>query len=138
SLSLNPSDDPNPNIIATDVIRSVVGLNFYNRLLEMLGSRGGYRAYQVNNNPSRRTGAGCDLSQKSNDPNLNPNLFVFAYDWRKSNVENAAKLKDYVTCVQQFYPDTKVNILAHSMGSLLARRYILDNPGKVKKFITIA
>jgi alpha-beta hydrolase superfamily lysophospholipase len=83
-----------------------------------------------------RTTAKCDTTQKDS----NPNLFVFAYDWRKSNEKNAVALKDYVGCVQQFYSGTKVNILAHSMGGLLARRYILDNPGthNVDKLITIA
>jgi pimeloyl-ACP methyl ester carboxylesterase len=137
-LSLNPGDSPNPNVVATDVIRRVLSKNFYGPLIEMLTSRGGYREYQVNSATARRTSAGCDLGQKSNDPNLNPSLFVFAYDWRQSNVENALKLKDYTACIQQFYPDSKVNIIAHSMGSLVARRYILDNPGKVKKLITIA
>src|SRR5207237_3094160 len=77
-------------------------------------------------------------SQKSNDPDLNPNLFVFAYDWRKSNVENADTLRDYIGCVQQFYPNDKVDIVAHSNGGLLAGRYILANPGKVNRLITIA
>ena len=137
-LSLNPADSPNPNIVAPDVIRSVAGANYYGGLLDMLTTRGGYREYQVNNNPFRRTSGGCDVSQKSIDPTLNPSLFVFAYDWRKSNVDNVSSLMDYVGCVQQFYPDKKLTIITHSMGSLLARRYIIQNPGKVKKLITIA
>jgi pimeloyl-ACP methyl ester carboxylesterase len=136
-LSLNPADSPNPNIVATDVIRSVAGTNYYGRLLDVLETRGKYVEYQVSNNPSRRTSSGCDLSQKSGDPTLNPSLFVFAYDWRKSNVENLSTLTDFVGCVQRFFPDQKINILTHSMGSLLARRYILENPGRVKKLITI-
>jgi pimeloyl-ACP methyl ester carboxylesterase len=146
SLTLDPANSPNPNITATDVIRTyektvggitVLRKPFYAPLLEMLRNRGGYREYQVNNDPNRRTASGCDLTQKSNDPSLSPNLFVFAYDWRKSNIEDAGRLKDYISCVQQFYPNTKVDILAHSMGGLLARRYVLDNPGTVRKLITI-
>lgn len=147
SLTLDPNAGPNPNIVATDAIRhytaqifgtSVYEQDYYEPLLHMLTTRGGYLEYQVNNNPARRTTDGCDLSQKSVDPALNPNLFVFAYDWRKSNIENAAALRDYVGCVQQFYPNEKVDILAHSMGGILARRFILDNPGKVRKLISIA
>src|SRR5205823_1302077 len=137
-LTLNPNDSPNPNIVAGDVIRSAGGEDYYGILLNMLTTRGGYHEYQVANVVSRRTSAGCDLGQKSNDPTLNPSLFVFAYDWRLSNVENASKLADYVACVQQFYPNQKVNILTHSMGSLLAWRYILQNSGQVKRLITIA
>jgi len=144
SLTLDPDESPNRNIIATDVIRRVQTLfgitlqTVYAPLLEALTSRGDFREYLVNNNPARRTAAGCDLSQKRDDPAANPNLFVFAYDWRKGNKESADELKDYVGCVQKFHPNSKVNIVAHSMGGLLARRYILENPGKVKKLITIA
>lgn len=81
--------------------------------------------YQTHQNPYYQTSAGCDLSQKAN----NPNLFVFAYDWRISNADNAVKLADYIACVRKFYPNTNVNLVAHSMGGLVARRYILDNPG---------
>src|SRR6185295_6565528 len=75
------------------------------------------------------------LNQRSS----NPSLFVFPYDWRKSNAENSATLTSFVGCVRQFYPNSTVNIVAHSMGSLLARRYILDHPNThhVNKLITI-
>jgi len=142
-LTLDPRENPNPNIIATDAIRkyqkTVLGVTVtlktvYEPLLAMLGNKG-YREYQVNGNPDLRTSSRCDLSQKDN----HPNLFVFAYDWRKSNEDNAQALKDYVGCVRQFYPDGKVNILAHSMGGLVARRYIIDNPEthNVNRLITI-
>jgi len=147
-LTLDPTASPNPNVIATDVIRrytpTTLGYRFepviiHEPLLEKLTSRegGGYDEYEVNNNPDRRTTNGCDMDQRAK----NPNLFVFAYDWRKSNVKNAEALKDYIGCVQRLYtPDTKVNILTHSMGGLVARRYILDNPQthSVDKHITIA
>jgi hypothetical protein len=68
----------------------------------------------------------------------NPTLFVFAYDWRLSNAENAVKLAAYTECVRAFYPKTKIDILAHSMGGMLARRFVLDNSDHgVSKFVTI-
>lgn len=85
----------------------------------------GFIQYQTNQNPYLQTSAGCDLAQASN----HPNLFVFAYDWRISNAQNATLLADYIACVQKFYPNTNVNLVAHSMGGLVARRYILENPG---------
>jgi probable HAF family extracellular repeat protein len=129
-LSLLPGDAPFANIIAPDVLRRInlpVGsdIHVYDLLLNELTSRDGYVEYEVAGMPARRTGAGCDVDGQAAN---NPNLFVFAYDWRLDNISNAAALKEYVGCVQQFYPDTPVNILAHSMGGLLARRYILDNP----------
>lgn len=138
-LTLDPSK-PQTNVIPIDAIPDVSVPPFqpviiYRPLLDSL-TRNGYREYNVNGDPSRRTTAGCDLSQQGNQPNL----FVFAYDWRISNVENTAKLKDYIGCIQRFYPGTKVDVLTHSMGGLLARRYILLNPTdhSVSKLITIA
>jgi hypothetical protein len=79
----------------------------------------------------------CDHANQKAD---NPSLFVFPYDWRESNIENAAKLKNYIDCVQQFYPGSQVDILTHSMGSLIARRYIIDNPidHRINKLVTVA
>jgi pimeloyl-ACP methyl ester carboxylesterase len=96
----------------------------------------GFRQYQTGGDPAKRTAAGCDLSQASN----NPNLFIFPYDWRLSNVENAALLAEYIACVRRFYPGTQVNLMAHSMGGLVARRYIIANPGAnyVNALITAA
>jgi pimeloyl-ACP methyl ester carboxylesterase len=137
-LSLSPGGS-HPNVVATDAIRRYHVPIFadqvvYEPLLEMLTGRGGFREYQVNNDPARRTAAGCDTSQRVDQPNL----FVFAYDWRQSSADNAAALKEYVRCVQQFHPGEKIDILAHSMGGLIARRYILDNSGAVNRLITIA
>jgi pimeloyl-ACP methyl ester carboxylesterase len=138
--------DPNKqhiNVIPKDAIYSVSFPHLpskiiYEPLLTYLKTTGGYHEYNVNGDPSRRTTAGCDYANQRGN---NPNLFVFAYDWRLSNTDdNVAKLKDYIGCIQRFYPNTKVDILTHSMGGLLARRYILDNPNDhaVDKLITIA
>jgi probable HAF family extracellular repeat protein len=142
-LTLDPLKSP-LDIIAPDVFRKTTILGYdvegYEKLVNMLTTTGGYREYQVNNNPARRTSAGCDLSQKTGDPSRDPTLFIFAYDWRKSNVDSATALKDYIGCVKKFYPDSKVNILTHSMGGLVARRYILANPNVhgVKRLVSIA
>lgn len=143
-LSLFPSDNPSPAIDATDAMRYAITspTNLqptYAPLFDYLTTEGKFREYQVNGFPFRRVIAGCDLTQKNEDHHLNPNFFVFAYDWRKSNIENAAKLKDYVGCVKQFHPESKINLLAHSMGGLISRRYILDNPNdhEVDRLITI-
>jgi pimeloyl-ACP methyl ester carboxylesterase len=139
----------NRNIYATDVFRGQLYINgqypatFYQSLLGFLKLNYGntdQTFYNVGGIPERRTTAGCDWSQDSSDPALKPKIFVFAYDWRKSNVETALALKDYVGCVKIFYPNKKVDIVAHSMGGLVSRRYVLDNPGDhgVEKLITIA
>jgi pimeloyl-ACP methyl ester carboxylesterase len=135
SLTLDPAKQQT-NLIPVEAIGHVTSVVIYDPLLNFLRTTGGYREYLVNGDPARRTTAGCDLGQSSN----HPDLFVFAYDWRLSNSENVAKLKDYVGCVQRFYPGTKVDLLTHSMGGLIARRYIITNPADhaVEKLVTIA
>jgi hypothetical protein len=69
-----------------------------------------------------------------------PTLFVFAYDWRQSNRVSAQNLKEYIECVSSIHNDSRVDIIAHSMGGLVARRYLIDNPSnhRVARLITIA
>jgi pimeloyl-ACP methyl ester carboxylesterase len=54
------------------------------------------------------------------------NLFVFAYDWRRSVFDNAKTLESFI---REKVPDGKVDILAHSMGALVARAYVVDGEG---------
>jgi pimeloyl-ACP methyl ester carboxylesterase len=63
--------------------------------------------------------------------------FQFDYDWRRDNVENAKRLKQFIEAkrayVQQAYkkrygieqPAVKFDIVAHSMGSLVARYFLM-------------
>lgn len=142
-LTLNSQDpDYTSGIYAPDVIRTVeiAGVEWepiYGPLLSALVNSGGYREYKVDGKADRRTAAGCDTTNQADD---HPSLFVFAYDWRRSIVESADLLDEYVRCVRTFYRDSEVNIVGHSMGGLVARRYILDHPddNHVNKLITIA
>ena len=154
-LSLHPND-PQHNIIATDALREVnipvsiplfgglwthsetVNQSVYTSLLNSLFRRGGYLEYDVDDQPERRTSAGCDIEQADS----RPSLFVFAYDWRQDIGHIAPLLADYIECIRKLYDDDtemNVHILAHSMGGLVARRYILDKPStqKVEKVVTI-
>ena len=129
----------NANIIATDAVRVIptVGQNIYGEFIEdNLVGEGEFVEYVVNNIPERRTLEGCQSEQQRSNK---PTLFVFAYDWRLSNGENSQKLYQYIQCVQKIYPGTNVDIVAHSMGGLLARRYLLDYTlsHHVNKMITI-
>jgi probable HAF family extracellular repeat protein len=142
-LSLDPTNTPHSPIVATDVIRridfigSIISYEMYNPLLQFLVKQEArYVEYNVNNIVSRRTVAGCDFAAQKV---AQPTLFVFAYDWRLSNSDSALQLTEYVRCVHQFYPESEIDIVAHSMGGLIARRYILDNPQDhhVAKLVTI-
>lgn len=128
-LTLYPSQ-PHPTLYPTNAITEATFLGVhlpfedwqtYGPLFDYFADQG-FVQYDTHQDPYLQTSAGCDLTQASN----NPNLFVFAYDWRISNAQNAALLADYVACVQKFYPNTNVNLVAHSMGGLVARRYILQ------------
>lgn len=52
------------------------------------------------------------------------NLFPFPYNWRKSNVETAVLLKQKIDEVKEICSCDKVDLVAHSMGGLVARQYI--------------
>lgn len=51
-------------------------------------------------------------------------LFTFPYNWRKSNVETAVLLKQKIDEVKGICGCDKVDLVAHSMGGLVARQYI--------------
>jgi len=128
-LTLYPNT-PHPTLYATSALTEATFLGVhvpiedwqtYGPVLAYFQTQG-FVPYQTNEDPAKQTSAGCDLTQAPN----HPNLFVFAYDWRQSNAGNATLLADYVACVQMFYPNTQINLVAHSMGGLVARRYILQ------------
>ena len=59
---------------------------------------------------------------------LNQNLFVAHYDWRQSNLDSAINyLIPTINQALQNAPAGKVDIIAHSMGGLVARAYIEGN-----------
>lgn len=53
-------------------------------------------------------------------------FYEFYYDWRLDNTINAAHLADFIDRIRLDHgaPDLKVDIIAHSMGGLIARYYI--------------
>ncbi len=69
----------------------------------------------------------------------NEDLFEFPYQWRNSNIENAILLKDAINFIKEKRKWPKVDIVAHSMGGLLAREYIESDyyEGDVDQLITL-
>ncbi len=67
------------------------------------------------------------------------NLFKFPYEWRDSNVENAKIFADRIEEIKQTTNWPKVDVVAHSMGGLLAREYIESDyyRGDVDQLITL-
>jgi len=80
----------------------------YRDLLEALRHYAGYREASWDN-----PGANGDRDT----------FYVFPYDWRRDNVANARELIRRIEQLKQRLqrPDLKFNIIAHSMGGLIAR-----------------
>lgn len=120
-------------VVATEIIRSLdvegeaIGItNVYGPLIDHLTSPHpgpGYTLYTVQN--PALTSPQCPAQPQAD-------LFLFPYDWRNSNVTSAQDLARLIQCIRTMRgnpPNFKVDIIAHSMGGLVARRYILTNPG---------
>jgi len=54
-------------------------------------------------------------------------LFAFPYEWRQDNILTAHQLKQKIDEVKQISQRNKVDIVAHSMGGLVARDYAESN-----------
>lgn len=67
-------------------------------------------------------------------------LFVFPYEWRDSNIENAKLLQGKIDEIKQSNHWPKVDIVGHSMGGILAREYVESGyyGNDVDQLITLA
>lgn len=57
------------------------------------------------------------------------NLFLFPYDWRVTNKTSALYLQDKIEDVIRKTGVSKVDVVAHSMGGLVARSYVEELEG---------
>jgi len=103
SLDIDGKENPEKPIIVGDIIRSIpsIGIHVFDRLISELIDNGGYVE--------------------------NADLFVFPYDWRKSTSQNAILLKEKIDKVILDTGYINIDIVAHSMGGLIAKKYIADN-----------
>jgi pimeloyl-ACP methyl ester carboxylesterase len=97
------------NLEAFDIADAALGHDFYRRLIETLRDFGGYVRGSVGVPPQsgeRR-------------------YYIYAYDWRQDNVESARGLDRLIEAIRRDYgdPQLRVDVVAHSMGGLVARYY---------------
>lgn len=113
---------------------------FITRFTDSLQADGfGYRPFALKESRQRII---TDLMLKENPPWLStgckPDFFVFPYDWRLSSSSHISDLNTYIRNIRELHRGEKVNIVAHSMGGLLMRRYILQHPEDIHCAVTIA
>jgi pimeloyl-ACP methyl ester carboxylesterase len=92
------------------MVDTAAGQDFYGKIEDTLTGAGGYQF----TNPGHPVGG----SQRR--------YYRFIYDWRKDNSQSAAALDAFVHQIRLDYgkPDLKVDIVAHSMGGLVARYWL--------------
>jgi pimeloyl-ACP methyl ester carboxylesterase len=103
--------EPKPSsAVPYDIFDGAAGKDFYGKIVHTLSEIGGYKLSKI--------GVKVNPKQK--------NYYVFLYDWRQDNVKSAGELADFIEQIRIDYnnPKLKVDIVAHSMGGLIARYYI--------------
>jgi pimeloyl-ACP methyl ester carboxylesterase len=95
---------------AHGIAEQVFGRDFYRPIVETLTRHGGY-APGVLGQPARKG---------------ERRLYTFAYDWRQDNVASARQLHELIEAIRRDYadPTLRVDLVAHSMGGLVARYYL--------------
>ena len=117
-VTLHPARDERLRLAG--ITEGAAGRDFYGRILRTLQEVAGYV----------RAVPGDAVADKR------PRVYVFEYDWRQDNVVSAAHLHRFVMQIRKDHgnPELQVDVVAHSMGGLIARYYarygatdVLDN-----------
>ena len=102
-------DDLKPGDIIRDVKPGILPrIDVYGGFIASLVARGGYREGRWDSPPTR---------------GYENTIYVFPYDWRRDNVENARILIRKIETLKRKLrrPDLKFDVVGHSMGGLIAR-----------------
>lgn len=152
ALQLTPAGNLFESQAAPDVLRHVIEagpvkmISIYGAFIDFLKDDVGYQEYdylnpKVEGDPTLK--AQANRLRLHGSPNLSqdpaPDLFVFPYDWRQDNARAAQLLEEYVQIIRYYHPEADgIELMAHSNGNLVGRRYMLDHPGVVKRFVSLA
>ncbi|MCU0238985.1 MAG: hypothetical protein MUC29_06050 [Pyrinomonadaceae bacterium] len=90
------------------IVKFLPGLSVYGDLIKFLDKKAGYRR------------VAWDKAEKDDFQDV---YFTFPYDWRRDNVENAKLLTQKIEKLKAKLgkPNLKFDVLAHSMGGIIAR-----------------
>ncbi len=101
---------------AYDIADRVLGKDIYGPIIETLEKFGGY----VRHVPGTPRVAGVSGHKGER------RYYVFAYDFRQDNTRHAKALDQLIEAIRRDYgkPDLRVDMVAHSMGGLVARYYL--------------
>lgn len=112
ALQIDPQTlEPLPTrLIPSGLAEKAAGKDFYSSIIRTLEGAGGYR----------RSVSGTPQAPGAR------NYYLFLYDWRQDNVLSAQKLSRFIKQIRRDYsdPNLKVDLIAHSMGGLIARYYL--------------
>lgn len=129
------------NAEAVDVIRQydVGGLGaevqqFYDPFIQYMTQQQDYVEFSLQGDRSRLT-SNYLVTQEFAEK---PDFFVFPYDWRKPNATHIPTLRTYIQRIRELHGGTKVNLVVHSMGGLVMRRYLLEHGSDdIEKVVTV-
>ncbi len=111
-LQVNPDtlEPEKSDLLLTGLTDTIVGQDYYGRLREVLESAGGF-VESVPGTPAVRG---------------ERRYYVLAYDWRQDNLAAVRKLDSLIEAIRRDYqePNLEVDVIAHSMGGMIARYYI--------------
>lgn len=111
-LEINPDtlQPKQSNITAGELPRKVLGFDFYGSLFDILEDYGHFKYTELG----------------TPYPGHGRRYYTFPYDWRYDSVDTARKLDAFIEQVRSDYqdPNLEVDLVALSMGGLIARYYM--------------
>jgi len=98
------------DLVTSGIAKSVGGVDFYGHIMTTLEDVAGYK--------SSVPGTPAVHGEKR--------YYVFNYDWRQDNVVTVRELDKFIAKIRDDYaePDLKVDVIAHSMGGMIARYFV--------------
>jgi len=98
------------DVRSTQITGKFAGRDFYSSIIETLETAGGF-----------------SFAQPGQPPEIEGrHYYIFTYDWRMDNVQTVRLLDQFIEQIRIDHddPDLQIDIVAHSMGGMIARYYM--------------